>query len=97
MLGEIHVGTTAGQVTITANGGQITDNTASEAANIVARQSALFASSGIGSAEVARPACSMSSRYGDRVRVEVRRGEEVVLSGDFLCFTLDRHVLDRTD
>lgn len=32
-----------------------------------------------------------------RVRVEVRRGEEVVLSGDFLCFTLDRHVLDRTD
>ncbi|HEX2224202.1 MAG TPA: hotdog domain-containing protein [Thermoanaerobaculia bacterium] len=32
-----------------------------------------------------------------RVRVEVRRGEEVVLSGDFLCFTLDRHVLDRTE
>lgn len=32
-----------------------------------------------------------------RVRVEVRRGEEVVLSGDFLCFTLDRHVLDRSE
>ena len=32
-----------------------------------------------------------------RVRVEVRRGEEVVLSGDFLCFTLDRHVLDGSE
>jgi acyl-coenzyme A thioesterase PaaI-like protein len=29
-----------------------------------------------------------------RVRVEVRRGEEAVLSGTFLCFTLERHVLD---
>jgi acyl-coenzyme A thioesterase PaaI-like protein len=29
-----------------------------------------------------------------RVRVEVRRGEEVVMSGTFLCFILERHVLD---
>lgn len=29
-----------------------------------------------------------------RVRVEVRRGEETVMSGSFLCFTLERHVLD---
>jgi acyl-coenzyme A thioesterase PaaI-like protein len=28
-----------------------------------------------------------------RVQVEVRRGEEAVLSGSFLCFTLERHVL----
>lgn len=30
-----------------------------------------------------------------RVQVEVRRGEEVVMTGTFVCFTLDRHVLDR--
>ncbi len=29
-----------------------------------------------------------------RVRVEVRRGEEAVMSGSFRCFTLERHVLD---
>jgi len=29
-----------------------------------------------------------------RVRVEVRRGEEAVMSGAFVCFTLERHVLD---
>ena len=29
-----------------------------------------------------------------RVRVEVRRGDEAVLSGTFLCLTLERHVLD---
>jgi acyl-coenzyme A thioesterase PaaI-like protein len=29
-----------------------------------------------------------------RVRVEVRRGEEAVMSGTFLCFILERHVLD---
>ena len=29
-----------------------------------------------------------------RVQVEVRRGEEAVMSGSFLCFTLERHVLD---
>ena len=29
-----------------------------------------------------------------RVQVEVRRGEEKVMSGSFLCFTLERHVLD---
>jgi uncharacterized protein (TIGR00369 family) len=28
------------------------------------------------------------------VRVEVRRGEETVMSGSFLCFTLERHVLE---
>ena len=29
-----------------------------------------------------------------RVRVEVRRGEEAVMSGSFLCFTLEQHVMD---
>ena len=29
-----------------------------------------------------------------RVRVEVRRGEETVMAGAFLCFTLESHVLD---
>jgi acyl-coenzyme A thioesterase PaaI-like protein len=29
-----------------------------------------------------------------RVLVEVRRGEEAVMSGAFRCFTLERHVLD---
>jgi uncharacterized protein (TIGR00369 family) len=29
-----------------------------------------------------------------RVRVEVRRGEETVMSGTFLCFTPERHVLE---
>lgn len=28
-----------------------------------------------------------------RVLVEVRRGEEAVMSGSFRCFTLERHVL----
>lgn len=28
-----------------------------------------------------------------RVRVNVLRGEEVVMSGEFLCFILDQHVL----
>jgi acyl-coenzyme A thioesterase PaaI-like protein len=32
-----------------------------------------------------------------QVSVVVRRGEEVVFSGDFRCFTLDRHVLDRSE
>ena len=32
-----------------------------------------------------------------RVRVEVRRGEEAVMSGSFLCFTLERHVLDERE
>ncbi len=29
-----------------------------------------------------------------RVRVEVRRGEAAVMSGTFVCFSLERHVLD---
>jgi acyl-coenzyme A thioesterase PaaI-like protein len=29
-----------------------------------------------------------------RVRVEVRRGEEAVMSGSFLCIILEHHVLD---
>jgi len=29
-----------------------------------------------------------------RVRVSVRRGEEEVLTGSFLCFTPERHVLE---
>jgi acyl-coenzyme A thioesterase PaaI-like protein len=32
-----------------------------------------------------------------RVEVEVRRGEERVMTGSFVCFTLDRHVLDREE
>jgi acyl-coenzyme A thioesterase PaaI-like protein len=32
-----------------------------------------------------------------RVAVEVRRGEEVVMAGELLCFVPDRHVLDRLD
>jgi len=30
-----------------------------------------------------------------RVRVEVRRGDETVMTGDFLCAVLEKHVLDK--
>ena len=32
-----------------------------------------------------------------RVQVEIQRGEELVMTGTFVCYTLDRHVLDREE
>lgn len=32
-----------------------------------------------------------------RVKVEVLRGEEAVMTGELTCFTLDRHVLDKEE
>jgi len=53
----------------------------------------------VGERLVARASVEESDGRRSRVRVEVRRGEEArceeaVMSGTFLCFTLERHVLE---
>jgi len=53
----------------------------------------------VGERLVARAGVEESDGRRSRVRVEVRRGEEArceeaVMSGTFLCFTLERHVLE---
>ena len=48
----------------------------------------------VGDRLVARAAVDETDGRKSRVRVEVSRGEEAVMSGSFLCFTLERHVLD---
>jgi len=48
----------------------------------------------VGERLVARAAVEESDGRRSRVRVEVKRGEETVMSGTFACFTLERHVLD---
>jgi len=47
----------------------------------------------VGERLVARAAIEESDGRRSRVRVEVKRGEEAVMSGTFACFTLERHVL----
>jgi acyl-coenzyme A thioesterase PaaI-like protein len=51
----------------------------------------------VGERLVARAAVEETDGRRSRVGVEVRRGEDVVMSGAFACFTLDRHVLDMGD
>ena len=48
----------------------------------------------VGERLVARASVEESDGRKSRVRVEVRRGEEAVMSGAFICFTLERHVLE---
>jgi acyl-coenzyme A thioesterase PaaI-like protein len=48
----------------------------------------------VGERLVSRATVEESDGRKSRVRVEVRRGEETVMSGSFVCFTLERHVLD---
>ncbi|HEV8582820.1 MAG TPA: hotdog domain-containing protein [Thermoanaerobaculia bacterium] len=48
----------------------------------------------VGERLVAKANVEESDGRKSRVRVEVRRGEEAVMSGAFACFTLERHVLD---
>ena len=48
----------------------------------------------VGDRLVARAVVDETDGRKSRVRVEVMRGEEAVMSGSFLCFTLERHVLD---
>lgn len=48
----------------------------------------------VGERLVARAEIEETDGRKSRVRVEVRRGEEEVMSGSFRCFTLERHVLD---
>lgn len=48
----------------------------------------------VGERLVARAEIEETDGRKSRVQVEVRQGEEVVMSGSFRCFTLERHVLD---
>lgn len=48
----------------------------------------------VGERLVARATLEETDGRKSRVQVEVRRGEEAVMSGAFRCFTLERHVLD---
>jgi acyl-coenzyme A thioesterase PaaI-like protein len=48
----------------------------------------------VGERLVARAHVEETAGRGKRVRVEVCRGEESVMSGTFLCFTPERHVLE---
>jgi len=48
----------------------------------------------VGERLVSRATVEEADGRKSRVRVEVRRGEETVMSGSFVCFTLERHVLD---
>jgi acyl-coenzyme A thioesterase PaaI-like protein len=49
----------------------------------------------VGERLVAQATIGETDGRRSRVNVEVRRGEQAVLSGSFVCFTLERHVLDR--
>lgn len=48
----------------------------------------------VGERLVARAVIEESDGRKRRVRVEVLRGEEPVMTGSFSCFVLDRHVLE---
>ena len=48
----------------------------------------------VGERLVAAAGVEESDGRKSRVRVEVRRGEEAVMNGTFVCFTLEHHVLD---
>jgi acyl-coenzyme A thioesterase PaaI-like protein len=49
---------------------------------------------GVGERLVARATLEETDGRRSRVRVEVLRGGEAVMSGTFLCYTLEHHVLD---
>lgn len=51
----------------------------------------------VGESLVAQAEVLAAEGRKSRVQVEVRRGDEVVMTGTFVCFTLDRHVLDREE
>ena len=48
----------------------------------------------VGERLVARAAVEETDGRRSKVRVEILRGQEAVMTGSFLCLTLDRHVLD---
>lgn len=48
----------------------------------------------VGERLLARADVLEASGRKSRVKVEVLRGEETVMTGELTCFTLDRHVLD---
>ena len=50
----------------------------------------------VGERLVARAEVEETDGRKSRVLVEVRRGDEAVMSGSFRCFTLENHVLDAT-
>ena len=50
----------------------------------------------VGERLVARAEVEETDGRKSRVRVEVLRGEEAVMSGSFRCFTLENHVLGGT-
>ena len=49
----------------------------------------------VGERLLARAEVLEASGRKSKVKVEVLREGEVVMTGDFACFTLDRHVLDK--
>jgi acyl-coenzyme A thioesterase PaaI-like protein len=49
----------------------------------------------VGDRLVAAAHVSETTGRKNRVWVEVRRGEELVMTGDFHCLVLEKHVLDR--
>ena len=49
----------------------------------------------VGERLLARADVLEASGRKSRVKVEVLRGEEAVMTGELTCFTLDRHVLDK--
>lgn len=49
----------------------------------------------VGERLLARADVLETSGRKSRVKVEVLRGEEAVMTGELTCFTLDRHVLDK--
>jgi acyl-coenzyme A thioesterase PaaI-like protein len=51
----------------------------------------------VGERLVARAAVEETDGRRSRVRVEVLRGNDPVMAGTFLCFVLERHVLDRQE
>jgi acyl-coenzyme A thioesterase PaaI-like protein len=48
----------------------------------------------VGERLLARAAVEEKEGRRSRVKVEVLRGGEVVMAGTFVCFTLERHVLE---
>lgn len=48
----------------------------------------------VGETLLARASVLATSGRKSRVKVEVLSGEEMVMTGELACFTLDRHVLD---
>ena len=51
----------------------------------------------VGETLLARAEVLETSGRKSKVKVEVLRGEEAVMTGELACFTLDRHVLDKEE